>query len=353
VGAAARLVGEVRRRWRSLGGGADGLVVAVSGGPDSVALLRAVIEARDSHAPAPVVVAHLNHQLRGAESDTDEQFVVELHAALVAAGTPALQLFTQRIDVRARAVAEGANVEALARRERYRFLAEAARAHGLRWVATGHTANDQAETVLHRLLRGTGLQGLRGIAAFRPLEDGVSVVRPLLRVTREEIVAALTEWGQPYRLDRSNEDRRLTRNRIRHELLPYLANQYNPGVVAVLNRLAEQADEAFQEEETFLCDLLRESQMPRAGSMLVFDGDRLRAAPRRLVRGAFRLVWAREGWPVGGMGFEAWDWLAGVVFGDLPAVDLPGKIQVRRRGRVVQVMMRTGSDRATPAGEAE
>jgi tRNA(Ile)-lysidine synthase len=244
-------------------------------------------------------------------------------------------------------------VEALARRERYRFLAESARAHGLRWVATGHTANDQAETVLHRLLRGTGLQGLCGIAARRPLDAGVSVVRPLLRVTREEILAALSEWGQSYRHDSSNEDLRLTRNRIRHELLPHLASRYNPGVVAVLNRLAEQADEAYREEETLLCDLLKEAERPRAGSMLVFDGDRLRAAPRRLVRGVFRLVWAREGWPVGGMGFEVWERLAGVVFSELPAVDLPGHLHARRRGRIVQVIMRTGSGSAPPEGDVK
>jgi tRNA(Ile)-lysidine synthase len=351
VGAAARLVGEVQRCWRSLEDGGRGLVVAVSGGPDSVALLRAVLEARMPSTPAPVVVAHLNHQLRGAESDADEDFVTRLHAHLVAAGAAALHLRTQRLDVRSRAAAEGANLEALARRERYRFLTEVAREHGTRWVATGHTANDQAETVLHRLLRGTGLQGLRGIAFRRPLADGVSVVRPLLRTTREEILAALGEWDQPFRQDSSNADLRLTRNRIRHELLPQLAQRYNPAVAAVLGRLAEQAEEAHREEQSRLHHLLTESERPRAGAMLVFDAARLQAAPRHLVRGVFRLVWAREGWPVGRMGYAAWERLAAVVFGELPAVDLPEKIHARRLDCVVQVTMCTGfgiisSDRA-------
>src|SRR5207237_1638397 len=120
---------------------------------------------------------------------------------------------------------------------RYRWLAETAREVGARWVATGHTADDQAETVLHRLLRGTGLQGLRGIAARRDLEPGVGVVRPLLQTTRGEVIAYLDGLGHPYRVDATNSDLSYTRNRIRAELLPLLAARYNPAVVRVLARL--------------------------------------------------------------------------------------------------------------------
>ncbi len=348
MGAAARLVAEVQRVWQALEDGGRGLVVAISGGPDSMALLRAAIEARPTHTATPIVLAHLNHQLRGAESDADEAFVAELHDRLVAEGVVGLALRTQRCEVHAKAAAEGANLEALARRERYRFLAEVAREHAIRWVATGHTANDQAETVLHRLLRGTGVQGLRGIARRRPLEAGVSLVRPLLRLRREDILAALEEWDQPYQLDRSNAELRLTRNRIRHELLPHLAQHYNPAIVSVLSRLAEQAEEAHQEEQNALHHLLREAERPRAGTLLVFDAERLQAAPRRLVRGLFRLVWAREGWPVGRMGYTAWERLTALVFDALPAVDLPGKIQARRLGRVVQVTRRSEGGILTP-----
>src|SRR5262249_46014861 len=200
----------------SLGDRAGGLVVAVSGGPDSVALVRALAAARGRHDPPPLILAHLNHQLRGPESDADEGFVAGLHAALVAAGVPALDLCRGRRDVGAEARARGGNLEAVARRLRYRWRAGVARERGARWVATGHTANDQAETVLHRLLRGTGLQGLRGIAARRELEPGVGVVRPLLRATRADVLAYLGGLGQPYRHDSSNEDRRQTRNRIPH-----------------------------------------------------------------------------------------------------------------------------------------
>jgi tRNA(Ile)-lysidine synthase len=337
VAISARLVGRVRRRVHSLDGHARGVVAAVSGGPDSVALLHALVAARSADAPFPIIIAHLNHQLRGAESDGDEDFVADLHARLTAAGTPSLALRRGRLDVAALARAEGANLEATARRARYRWLAEAAREAGACWVATGHTADDQAETVLHRLLRGTGLQGLRGIASRRELEPGVGVVRPLLETTRAEVMAYLTELGQSFRVDSSNSDLHYTRNRIRRELLPHLAERYNPAVVAVLARLAHQADEAYRDEETAAAALLAAAELQRAGPLLVFDRARLAAAPRRLVRAAFRLAWAREGWPVDPMNFDAWERLAAVAFGEAVAVDLPGRIRARLRDRVLQL----------------
>ncbi|MGH7171846.1 MAG: tRNA lysidine(34) synthetase TilS [Gemmataceae bacterium] len=333
----ARLVGMVRHFLRSLADAPAGVVVAVSGGADSVALARALDAVRDPHAPFPLVLAHLNHQLRGRDSEGDEEFVVELHARLTAAGRPNLMLSRTRRDMAAQARAEGANLEALARRERYRWLAEAARTHGLKYIATGHTANDQAETVLHRLLRGTGLRGLRGIAARRELEPGLLVVRPLLAATRADILAYLRELGQPYREDATNKDLRYTRNRLRHELLPLLAQQYNPAIVRVLASLAEQAEETYRIEEAAALALLSDAELPRAGELLIFDRRRLLTASRHRVREMFRLVWTREDWPMGNMDRAAWERLARVVFDDLTAVDLPGGLHGRRREGVVQV----------------
>jgi tRNA(Ile)-lysidine synthase len=314
-----------------------GVVVAVSGGADSVALLRALDAARHPRTPIPLIIAHLNHQLRGPESDADEEFVADLHAQLLAAGRPCLSLCRWRLDIAARARAEGANLEALARRERYRWLAEVARTHGMKWIATGHTANDQAETVLHRLLRGTGLRGLRGIAPRRELEPGLTVIRPLLSATRAEIIAYLRELAQPYREDRTNTDLAYTRNRIRHELLPHLAERYNPAIVSVLARLAVQAEDAYRIEEAAALTLLSEAELPRAGGLLIFDRQRLLTAPRHRVREMFRSVWLREDWPVGGMDHAAWERLADVVFDGPPAVDLPGGLHARRLERGVQV----------------
>jgi tRNA(Ile)-lysidine synthase len=314
-----------------------GLVVAVSGGADSVALLRALDDARNPRSPLPLVVAHLNHQLRGAESDADEEFVAGLVAQLVAAGRANLSLCRAQLDVAGLARAEGANLEAVARRERYRWLADTARAHGARWIATGHTANDQAETVLHRLLRGAGLRGLRGIARRRELEPGLSVVRPLLWTTRAEILDYLQQLSQPYREDASNRDPRFTRNRIRHELLPELARDYNPAVVDVLARLARQAEEMYAAEEAAARALLTQAERPRAGALLVFDRSPLLTAPRHRVREMFRVVWEREGWPLSDMDHAAWERLADVALGGVGAVDLPGHLHARRRGHVVQV----------------
>jgi tRNA(Ile)-lysidine synthase len=331
------MLGLVRRCLRSLTDASAGIVVAVSGGADSVALTRALDAARDPRAPLPLVLAHLNHQLRGLDSDADEEFVTALHAQLSAAGRPCLTLCRTRQDIAAQARAEGANLEALARRERYRWLAETARTHGMRHIATGHTANDQAETVLHRLLRGTGLRGLRGIAARREIEPGLTLIRPLLPATRADILAYLHELGQPYREDASNNDLRYTRNRIRHELIPHLAEHYNPAVISVLAGLAEEADDAYRVEESAALALLSVAELPRAGGLLIFDLRHLLAAPRHRVREMFHLVWMRENWPLRGMDRAAWERLARVVFEDLPAVDLPGGLHARRRERVVQI----------------
>lgn len=334
-----------RRCLRSLADASAGVVVAVSGGADSVALVRALDAARDSHVPVPLALAHLNHQLRGRDSDADEEFVVDLHARLTEAGQPNLTLCRTRRDIAAQARIEGVNLEALARRERYRWLAETARAHGIKYIVTGHTANDQAETVLHRLLRGTGLRGLRGIAAHRQLEPGLTLIRPLLPATRADILAYLHELGQPYREDASNRDPRFTRNRIRHELLPHLTEHYNPAIVRVLASLAEQADDAYRIEESAALALLSEAELPRAGELLVFDLRPLLTAPRHRVREMFRLVWLREDWPLSGMDRSAWERLARVVFDEMPAVDLPGGVRARRRERVMQIVRQRIEDR--------
>jgi tRNA(Ile)-lysidine synthase len=204
-------------------------------------------------------------------------------------------------------------------------------------VATGHTADDQAETVLHRLLRGTGLRGLGGIPARRPLVPGVALLRPLLGARRDEVLAFLRAAGADFREDASNADLRFTRNRIRHELLPLLAAQYNAGIVPALCRLAEQARAAQTCEESAARALLAGAERPRAGGLVVLERAALAGAPRQVVRAALRLLWEREGWPLGEVGFAALERAASVALGERTAVDLPGGVHVRKRGRVVQV----------------
>jgi tRNA(Ile)-lysidine synthase len=306
-----------------------GLVIAISGGADSVALARAAALARKANS-GRLVLAHLNHALRGAESDADEAFVVELARQI-----PGVELCHTRVDVAAAAASTGTNLEATARRLRYDWLIQVARDHNLTRVATGHTADDQAETLLHRLLRGSGFQGLRGIAACRPLAPDVEVVRPLLDVTRSDILDFLKMLGQDFREDSSNRDLRHTRNRIRHELLPLLAREYNPAIVSVLGRLATHAEEAFRDEEAAASALLAAAELPRAGRQLVFDAARLAAAPEREVRAMLRLAWEREGWPRDAMGFEAWRRLTAIARGAARSADFPGGVHACVRARVL------------------
>jgi tRNA(Ile)-lysidine synthase len=307
------------------------IVVAVSGGPDSVALLRALCDVQ----PGPLVVAHLNHGLRGADSDGDAAFVEGVARRLLSENQQIVSVQIARREVASEAAGE--NVEAAARRIRYDWLASVARDVGATWVTTGHTADDQAETVLFQLLRGTGLDGLAGIAARRPLGGGVELVRPILGVKRAEVLAYLQYLGQDYRHDATNADATRTRSRIRHDLLPLLAEKYNPRVVEVLGRLAMQAADWRRDQAAVTDELLRIAERPRAGAILVFDRPILSAAPRRRLRAIWRMVWQREGWSRQEMGFREWDRLAGLCRGGPTALDLPGRIRARQHDNVIQV----------------
>jgi tRNA(Ile)-lysidine synthase len=302
-------------------------VVAVSGGVDSVALLRSLVEIG-----ATITVAHLNHQLRGDEGDGDEAFVIELANQL---GVPER---TERIDV----AGQGGNLEATARRVRYDWLAKIATEVNAGWIATGHTADDQAETVLHRLIRGTGLRGLRGIAEARTAHGppvatgGFVVLRPLLHVARSELEKYLHGLAQPYRTDSSNTDPRFTRTRIRAELLPLLRT-FNPAIVDVLTRLSVQAEEATRFLDAEALKLLEACQLPPAGDTLVLAAEPLQAAHPVLAKAMFRLLWDLAALPANGMTADHWNRLLAVAVGQHPAADFPDGVHVRRVNRVVQI----------------
>jgi tRNA(Ile)-lysidine synthase len=213
----------------------DRIGIGVSGGADSVALLRIFAELR-THLGISVLVLHFHHQLRGAEADEDERFVKALAEEF------GLEFESGRGDVAGEARLHGWNVEDAARRLRYRFFASAAEARGLKRVAVAHTANDQAETVLSHLLRGTGLTGLAGIYPSAGL-----IIRPLLELGSEELRGFLSELGQPWREDASNQDTSRARARIRHQLIPLLLRDFDAAAVTRLSRLAKHA----RENETF------------------------------------------------------------------------------------------------------
>ena len=203
-------------------------LAAVSGGADSMAALHA-LRALDWK---NLEVAHFDHQTRDGESARDAEFVGETAKSL---DFP-FHLHSQ--PVAQEAAAAGRSFEEYAREVRYEFLLATARRRGCRYLVTGHHADDQAETVLLRLLRGAAPSGLAGIPAVRQMDD-VTIVRPLLCCTRAQIEQFLLEQGIEYVTDHTNAGLHHPRNRIRHELLPLLAREYNPDVSATLTRYAE------------------------------------------------------------------------------------------------------------------
>jgi len=317
---------ELSKQLNRLAQATDGILVAVSGGADSVALLRGLLIVGG----ARIEVAHLNHRLRGAESDDDEAFVREQCTSL---GVPC---HSRTLDISALAQSAGSNLEDEARRQRYQWFGELATQLGLPYVATGHTADDQAETVLFRLMRGAGLQGLRGIARSRPLARNVTLIRPLLTTTRDELREFLSDLNQPHREDRSNMDLGFSRNRIRHVVLPILKYE-SPSIGDHLCQVAEQATAAFSVIEADASRLLSAAELPRAGSTCILQRQKLAEAPPYLVCEVLRSLWQREGWPMGDMRQANWERAATVACSAAPAVDLPGPIRVQTVGRVVQI----------------
>jgi tRNA(Ile)-lysidine synthase len=214
--------------------------VAVSGGPDSVLLLHFMKDLALEWG-ITLAVVHFNHHLRGAEAEADESFVRKL------ADSMGIAFICGEAEVARVAREKRQNLEATARELRYRFFFSLVEQGRLDKVVTAHTANDQAETVLLRLLRGAGTRGLGGI---HPVLEG-KVARPFLDLTREEITGELEARKVECRLDSTNLDSRLRRNKIRLELLPWLESQFNPAIIPLLKDHADRArdEEAFLEQQ--------------------------------------------------------------------------------------------------------
>jgi tRNA(Ile)-lysidine synthase len=212
----------------------DRLGVAVSGGADSVVLLH-ILHRLAGQLEVELAVLHMNHHLRAAESEEDEAFVRSLAATM---GLPF---------VGGQSYLSESNLEAEARRLRREFFATCRQSHDLNRIALGHTQNDQAETVLHRFLRGTGLRGLAGMRLVTP--DGL--IRPLLTTSRREVREWAAQEGIEWREDSSNSDLRFTRNRLRQETIPRLAREYNENLEAVLagTAMLAQAEEDYWDEQ--------------------------------------------------------------------------------------------------------
>jgi tRNA(Ile)-lysidine synthase len=273
------------------------ILVAVSGGADSMALFRGLAELKTDF-NLRLHVAHLNHQLRGEASRVDAAW---LEAACRTLGVPCT---IGDCDVAACAQAAGLGIEEAARNERYRFLEETAHKVGCATIAVAHTADDQAETILHHILRGTGLAGLGGMPRTRELARGIKLVRPLLDLERRVVLDYLTQIGQDFRTDETNDDEAYTRNRIRRQLLPLLAEQYNPNIGQALRRLGQQAAGMHAAFEALAGELLERVLDSSGGGECRLKWQPLAAVPQPLVRELFAELWRRQGWPRQNMGFD-------------------------------------------------
>lgn len=276
----------------------DRVGVAVSGGADSVALLRLLLELR-KELGIVLSVVHLNHQLRGEESDGDEQFVKSL------ALDNKVEFHGERAAVKAHAQSKHLSLEAAGRELRYSYFHRLLDQNCVDRIATAHTLDDQAETILLRLVRGTGTRGLAGVypklnilAASLPSRTAGAafIVRPLLDTSRKDLEAYLGEIGQEWREDSSNLDPRFSRNRVRSGMLPWLEENLNP---SVRNTLAEAAEVARAEEEYWesqVRDLLPKISVPDSkapGTQL--DLAALRELPLALQRRVLRAAGAPLG----------------------------------------------------------
>lgn len=298
----------------------DRVLAACSGGADSMALLSLLLDLREDLS-LDIVVAHFDHRLRAA-SAADRDFVRAF------ARERGLRFVEGRRDVRRHAVRRGLNLEEAARELRYAFLRRAASRAGASRIATGHTLNDQAETVLLRILRGTGLSGLAGIPVTG--EDGL--IRPLLEIERGDILAYLRRRGIPHREDPTNRDRRLLRNRVRHDLLPRLARDYDAAVVRHLGRLALLA----QDEDRIMAEAGRKAFLRiavRESGRLVLDAAKLARLPRGLARRAGREFLRAIKGDLRGFGAADVDTLLDLGPGE--ARTLAGGILVRRSGDLI------------------
>ena len=302
-----------------------GVAVGVSGGADSVALAAAL----RSTGRFTLHLVHVHHGLRGAAADADAAFVREL------AWQWKLPFILKRIDTPSLARQWGVGVEEAARRGRYDALTEAAREAGASAVAVAHHADDQVETVLHRIVRGTHLRGLGGMPAKRPLAEGVSLVRPLLWARRRQVEQYCRSQGLSWRTDHTNAQLDHTRNFIRHELLPLLRDRLNPRADEALLRLSSAAGEAEAALDDLSGRLFERACRKRLDDRIVLRVAPLRKAPPVLASLVFRAALAELSAPQQALTQERFNDLLEVLAGRAAAVDLPGEIRVARQGQSI------------------
>lgn len=304
------------------------VVVGVSGGADSVALLLGLQKIEAAGSSSRLVVAHAEHDLRKTARN-DRQFVQDLAERL------GLRFVWREMSALQNPDGAGEGIEGRARRLRYSFFEDVARETGARHVVVAHTADDQAETILGRALRGTGVAGLGGMEVARQLCDGVALLRPLLAVSRGSVRAGLAAAGEPWCEDETNADVRYARNFLRREIFPRIQAGPFPAATESLVRLGSQAARTAAALASAAGHLLEAHSQRHADGRIIVRTAALGHLDAHLIAEMFVALWNREGWPRRDMTARHYEELAQIAMargrGDSPGrwtVDLPAGIRI-------------------------
>jgi len=312
-----------------------------------MALLRGTLDLWPD-AARQMGVAHVEHGLRGEQGHRDAEWVQR------AAESQAVPFIGLQVDVKALQAERQGTIEETARRARYEQLSATALERNYAFVVTAHQRDDQIETILYNILRGTGLRGLQGMPAVRPLHDGPSLVRPMLDIQRSAVTAWLSERNIEWRTDESNESPKFTRNRLRNDLLPHLRQHYNPQLDSVLTRMSQQISEAVQCMDELAEQALGSAVLEQQPSCCRLDCSKLCEWPVAIIRHAFTLLWIRQSWPRKRMTFDHWQLLASVVMTGSPAsASLPSGIVMQRGGAVLRLFLQDPATNASVNSQSD
>jgi len=329
-----RVLGKVEKFLLTCEGLDRGVLVGVSGGADSICLTHALFRLGSQGFFPKMLIAHVNHGLRGNESDSDHKFVEDFAATLKSQNAVKVDYISTKVCSNPN---QKGNLENIARSHRYQFFSSQLVANAMDWVFTAHNQNDQVETILMRLLRGASMKGLGGIPLKRSLGDSGWVGRPLLTVSRKGILKYLEENNLAWREDSSNKSPRFLRNRVRNQMLPIMhemiGNRFEKGLLS----LSGAARKSFYREDQLIKALLPGIEKTRVGEKLVLSLEVLALLSVPVRASLLVYLWRREGWAMDSMNSNRWRSVAHSMIQKGWSVDMPEGIRLENTGFTIVI----------------